>query len=570
MVMSSISRRIRRSGANPTLNQGRDWGWWDSRSKTGTRVNDESALGVSAYFRGIKLISETIAGLPLHVYEKQADGTNVESQTPETAYLWLRPNIEMTRQSLWEHVIADEVRGNGFIWVDKNRFGDPLAIWYIDRRRVQVGRASSGQKVYLVDNELAMIDFKDGGEIVHIPNWGNGLVGYDLVKVMKEAIALGLTAEEYASKFFSEDGVPPGILTTDQTLNKAESDRIAKSWSEQAARHEWRRIRVLSNGAKFQQTALDPEEAQMSEVRGFQGEEVARFLGIPPHMLGFTEKVTSWGAGIAEQKNGFLVFTLQSHINRHEQAVNDALLVRELTRRYMKLDTGGLLRGTTLQRYQAYALGYARWLTPNDIRRDEDLPPLEGGDILPAASNLIPIDQMGMNMLDAPGDPPPRAQLAEPMGTHALMLNEGQAHGEELARNLGRAFGSALQAALAESGGAFAEGLSIVDASLQELRGEQQALVSGLGYGFRGMIDAVREVAVATEEQGERLVQAIGDSVQEAEPPIDLLRSEIVERDELGRVLKLREYYRQGAKTWENDKVIERDGNGAFKSWRKA
>jgi hypothetical protein len=77
-------------------------------------------------------------------------------------------------------------------------------------------------------------------------------------------------------------------------------------------------------------------------------------------------------------------------------------------------------------------------------------------------------------------------------------------------------------------------------------------------------------VAAATEEQGERLVQAIGDSVQEAEPPIDFLRSEIVERDEQGRVLKLREYYRQGAKTWENDKVIERDGDGAFKSWRKA
>ena len=158
---------------------------------------------------------------------------------------------------------------------------------------------------------------------------------------------------------------------------------------------------MLSHGAKFQQITLDPEKTQMQELRQFQGEEVARLLGIPPHLLGFTEKVTSWGAGIAEQSRGFFVFTLQAHINRFEQAINDALLVRELTDRYVKFDVDGILRGTPLQRAQVHALGFGRWLVPNDIRRDEDLPPIEGGDTLAVPSNLIPIEDLGSNFAEA-------------------------------------------------------------------------------------------------------------------------------------------------------------------------
>lgn len=405
MVLDSLTQRARRRGQNPLFGDDSLIGWrfWDMRSVSGATVTDESALSLTAFYRGVKLIAETIAGLPVHVYERGSDGTSMPVEDALVGYLTRRPNDEMTRQTVWEHVIADEVRGNGYLWVDSNRNGQPAALWPIDRRRVRPGRTRDGQKVYEVEvpsgEPVVMVDFKMGGEMLHIPNWGvNGLMGFDPVKIAREAIALGLSAEEYAARFFSQDGTPAGVLTSDQPLTPDESDRIAERWQKrQAGTRNARRIAVLGHGAKFQPVSAEPEKAQMQQLRSFQGEEIARLLGIPPHMLGFTEKVTSWGSGIAEQARGFVVFTLQAHINRVEQAINDALLVRELTGRFVKLDTGGLLRGTTLQRYQAYALGYGRWLTPNDIRRDEDLPPIDGGDVLPAASNLVPIEDLGAN-----------------------------------------------------------------------------------------------------------------------------------------------------------------------------
>jgi HK97 family phage portal protein len=397
-ILSNTIQRVRRSGPNPMLRaEGAGWNW-NMRSIAGAEVTDESALGLTAFYRGVILIASSIAALPLHIYGKTEDGSREVIETPQTAYLWDRPNDEMTRVTFWEHVLADEVRGNGYIWVDKNANGEPIDIWYLDRHRVHVGRTTSGQKVYQVDGEIPMIDFKDGGEIIHIPNWGKGLVGYDPVRIAHEAISLGISAQEYAARFFSQDATPGGVITTDQPLSKEESNKIADSWHQrQSGQRNARRVAVLSNGAKFQQTTLNPEESQLQELRGFQGEEIARLLGIPPWMLGFTEKVTSFGAGLAEQSRGFVQFTLLPHIVRVEQAIDGALLVRELTQRYAKFDPDGLMRGTLMQRSQSYALGYGRWLTPNDIRRMEDMEPINGGDELPTASNLIPIQDLGSN-----------------------------------------------------------------------------------------------------------------------------------------------------------------------------
>lgn len=397
MVLDAFARQIRRRGPNPNLRPRNSldyWANWTARDVT-SQVGDEEALAVTAFYRGVQLIASTIASLPLHVYRQKSDGTREQLSTPDTAYLRVKPNVEMGRQTLWEHVIADEVRGNGFIWVDKDDNGSPIGIWYVDRRRIQVGRTSSGRKIYVIDGDEALIDYNEGGEIVHFPNWGRGLVGYDPITIGRAALKLGLSAQEYAERYFSDDGIPPGYLSTDQELTPEESDRAEQRWMKRRSGRNKRMIAVLSRNVTFHTTQAKPDEAQMQDVRSFQGEEVARLLGIPPHMLGFTEKVTSWGSGIEEQTTGFVVFTLGAHIHRFEQGVSDNLLVRELTDRYAKWDTGGLLRGTSMQRAQFYALAWGRWMVPNEIRRLEDLPPIPGGDEMPVGANLIPLDKLG-------------------------------------------------------------------------------------------------------------------------------------------------------------------------------
>lgn len=384
-LIATTVRRIRRSGANPALTS-RTWPTWpfSSPSTTGVSVNDTTALSLTAFYRGVQMIASAIAGLPLHVYVEEDEAPR-QIKTADTAYLWSRPNPEMTRVSFWERVVADEVRGNAFIWVKKNDLGLPAELWHIERQRVQVGRTESGQKAYLIDNELPMIDYKEGGEIVHIPNWGDGIVGYDIVKLAAQAIALGLSAEEYAARTFANNGVPPGLLTSEMELTADQAEEISIRWhATVAGTHNAGRVPVLGKGAKFQQVNQDLEKAQMDKLRAFQKEEILMLLGLP-------EGATTWHA-IAEQGQQFVRFCLDAHTTRIKQAIDDALLVRELTGRYCVFDPGGFLRGNLLQQYQAHVLGWGRFLTTNEIRRDLDLPPVEGGDVLMQPSSMAPLD----------------------------------------------------------------------------------------------------------------------------------------------------------------------------------
>jgi HK97 family phage portal protein len=405
MVLDTVARRIRRDGANPTLK--RD-AWWPSTLipwSSGGKVNDAAALSQTAFYRGVTLIAQTVAGLPMQVFEETIERDGTEGPTKkikseDTAYLWRRPNIEMTRQSMWERVVADEVRGNGYIWVDKGDNGDILGIWWLARNRVRPGRTSGGQKVYEVDGELPMIDYKQGGEIVHFPNWGDGIAGYDPVVIGAQALALGLSAEAYASQFFAGGGVPSGVLSSDQILTQEQADRVLASWM---ARIKSNRPAVLGAGVKYQQIMVDADKAQMQQVRSFSVQEIARLLGLPPHLLSDVDHASQGGGnGVEEQNRMLYVFNLSAHVNRIEQGVSDDLLVRELTNRYMKFNTGNFLRGSTLQRYQAYRL--ATFMTEDEKRELEDMEPMGGaaGELL-SMTNMTPIDKLGEQAMTAPG-----------------------------------------------------------------------------------------------------------------------------------------------------------------------
>jgi len=368
---------------------------------SGITVSDESALGLTAFFRGVTLISRTLGGLPPQVFQEEVEANGAEGQTlklktPETGFLWRRPNPKESRQTFWERIVADEVRGNAFIWVEKHeQTGAPIAIYHIARRRMRVGQLESGQKIYEMDNELPMIDYRDGGEIVHIPNWGEDIIGYDPVKLATEAIALGLSAQEYAARSVVEGGSPPGLLTSDLPLTPEQAKALSARWEESRAGLSNRlKAAVLGNGAKFQQTSVDPEKMQLESLRKFQSREIATLLGLPPHVLSDVERSTSWGSGIEEQNRNLFQFNFQAHLNAVEQAATDDLLVRELTGRYMRFNVAAMLRGTTLQRNSSHAMAYGRWMTANEIRALEELPPVEGGDDLLAAANMVPADQL--------------------------------------------------------------------------------------------------------------------------------------------------------------------------------
>jgi HK97 family phage portal protein len=390
-----------------------DYGYgYGRRAYQGLPVSDAAALSLTAFYRGIQIIASTIAGLPFQVFQEDiaADGTELPAtkiKTADTAYIWRRPNDEMGHQTLWERVIADEVRGNGYLWVEPDANFAPASIWYIDRNRIRPGRTSDGVKVYEIDGKIAMVDWKAGGNIVHIPNWGGAVSGYDPIKIAPQAIALSLTTEEYAARAFSQGAIPPGILTTEQELDEEDSNRIRARWERQYGGINLGRIAVLSHGTTFQKVSVDLEAMQNLASRGFQLGEIERLLGLPAHLLADTDKSTSWGTGIEEQNRNLTTFNFGAHINRVQQAVSDDLLVRPLTGRYLRLNQNGLLRGNTLQRFQAYKL--ADFMTVDEKRGLEELPPLpdgKGADLL-LAPGTTTLDALDATAMAAPGPAAP-------------------------------------------------------------------------------------------------------------------------------------------------------------------
>lgn len=409
-TLTTALRKVRTSGPNPTRKES---GWLNwalgSTSLTGATVNDESALSLAAFYRGVTLIAAACAGQPIQIFQEDDNGESERIKTPATAYLWSKPNPEMSRFTFWERVFADEVRGNAFIWVEKDELGAPVALWWLARGRVKVGRLESGRKVYEVDGETPMIDYSEGGEIIHIPNWGDSLVGYDIVKLASQAIALGLSAEEYAARSFGDGQIPPGILTSDAVLTPKQAQEMSDRWH---ARHSGtsrsQKIAVLGAGATFQAISRDLEEMQVLGLREFQSGDIATLLGLAPHLLGLTNKSTSWGSGIAEQGQATVTYTLNAHTTRVKQAIDDNLLVRALTGRYVEFDPGGFLRGSILQQYQAHSIAYGRFVTVNEIRKDLNLPPVAGGDVLLAPVNMAPLSALeSMEMESAQRAAPP-------------------------------------------------------------------------------------------------------------------------------------------------------------------
>lgn len=369
-------------------------------------VTPENAARITAVYRAVSLIA-SISRLPLHVYEVAGTGRR-PSIDPRYRPISGRPNPEVPRSVFWETVISHiALAGNAYIYTPENGLGDVAELWPIAPQRVQVGRDPvTRRKVFVVDGDrdapfmgrlaasLAGGARGENGDLVHIPGLSfNGLVGINPIAAARRAAQLALAAEEYGSAVFSEGSLPGGIITTEAELEPAEAEELARRWE---ARHRGlgraRRVAVMDNGAKWQPTSIAPEDAQFLSTRQFQVQEIARLFGVPPHLLADSSGSTSWGSGLEEQTRSFVTFTLSAYSQRIEEQITDEIIMRPGF--YARFNYAGLMRGNTLARYQAYAIGRTNgWLNADEIRAFEDMEPLPDGqgEVYVSPLNLTPV-----------------------------------------------------------------------------------------------------------------------------------------------------------------------------------
>jgi HK97 family phage portal protein len=381
-------------------------------TSSGETVNTASVLGLAAAWACVNLLAGTIASLPLMVYRTRGGARTVASDHPLYRILHDSPNADQTALDFWEFVCASlELHGNAYAEVVRARNGRIIALGVpITPELVTVRRQGSGALEYeWVDQGRRIITGQD--RVLHIRGFGgNPLGGLSTLSAGRQSFGLAQAIERASGDTFRNGVRPSGLLKTADTLTIDQRKQAEELLQEKfAGAINAGRPMLLDRGMDWVQLSISPEDAQMLQSRAFSVEEVCRFFGVPPFMVGHTEKTTSWGTGLEQQTLGFQKFTLRRRLKRIEQALEKQLLsvADRLAGITIEFNLEGLLRADSAARASFYQLMLTNGvMTINEVRSLENLPPVEGGDEPRMQMQNVPITQAGQQQIQpTPGGP---------------------------------------------------------------------------------------------------------------------------------------------------------------------
>ncbi len=392
------------------------YSYFFGRSNSGKRVSDRTAMQHTVVYACVRVLSEAIAQLPLHVYQYTENGKERVPMHPLYFLLHDQPNPEMTsfvfRETLMSHLL---IYGNAYAQIIRNGRGEVIGLYPLMPDKVKVDRNERNRLIYIYSRyDEANPNLKDQGEIIltaenvlHIPGLGfDGLVGYSPIALAKNAIGISLACEEYGSAFFANGASPSGVLEHPGVIKNPE--RVRYGWQRAyGGTHNAHRICVLEEGMKYTPISIPNNEAQFLETRKFQVEEIARLYRVPLHMIGDLEHATF--SNIEQQSLEFVKYTLDPWLIRWEQSLQKALLSdSEKGQYFIKFNVEGLLRGDYASRMQGYATARQNgWMSANDIRELEDMnriPDEEGGNIYTLNGSMTPLNKCGAAYEQKGGD----------------------------------------------------------------------------------------------------------------------------------------------------------------------
>ena len=376
-------------------------------STAGKNVNERSAMQMTAVYACVRILSEAIAGLPLHMYRYKDEGGK-EKATGHTLYHLLHdePNPEMTsfvfRETLMTHLL---LWGNAYAQIIRNGKGEVIALYPLMPNRMEVNRDTNGMLYYVYQKSSDDAPTMEGSsvilspsEVLHVPGLGfDGLVGYSPIAMAKNAIGLSMAAEEYGAKFYANGAAPSGVLEHPGVLK--DPAKVRDSWNAAfGGSSNSHKVAVLEEGLKYTPISISPNEAQFLETRKFQIDEIARIFRVPPHMVGDLEK--SSFSNIEQQSLEFVKYTLDPWVVRWEQSLSRALLSETEKKNYFfKFNLEGLLRGDYQSRMQGYSIGIQNgFMCPNDVRELENLdliPDELGGNKYMVNGNMVDLKNVG-------------------------------------------------------------------------------------------------------------------------------------------------------------------------------
>ena len=376
------------------------------KSISGKTVNEFSAMQNSAVYACVRILSESIAALPLHVYEYKNGGKERVPNHPLYYLLHDAPNDEMTSFQFRECSMAHLLLwGNSYAQILRNHLDNITGLYPLRPDRTSVERDDNGEIVYRYtpttgENQHMKKPTQitlSRRDVLHIPALGfDGLIGYSPIAMARNAIGVSIACEEFGAKFFENGAKPSGVLKVPHVLK--DPQKLSDSWQSAYGGENAGRIAVLEEGVDYQQISIPPNDAQFLDTRKFQLNEIARIFRVPPHMLADLERATF--SNVEHLSLEFVKFSLSPWVVRWEQALNKALFrPAERGRFFVKLSVDGLLRGDYETRMRGYATAIQQGImSVNEVRELEDMNPIsadEGGDLHLINGNMTKLNQAG-------------------------------------------------------------------------------------------------------------------------------------------------------------------------------
>lgn len=368
----------------------------------GQQVNERTAMRVSTVYACVRLIAGAIAGLPVHIYRRTGNGERERVYDhPYAELLNRRPLPAFTAPSFWEFQATQMLlRGDGLAYLMRNRAGDVVGMIPLKRNQVVIRQVfdsnpRNGYRLrYLVSTDEGSFG-ADQDDILHLT--GLGFDGCESLSVIewgaRTATGVAIGADGYAAKFFEGGAQPQHVIKAAGKMSESQQQAFREAWvAKYAGKGPSQIPLILTEGLDISELTMTARDAQLLESRQWQVVDIARAFGVPPHMVGAVEKSTSWGSGIEQMGIGFVQYTLGPHLRRWQAEINHKLFGGSDL--YAEHNVSGLLQGDHEARSNFYqrALGGTQnpgWMTPNEVRRLENRPPVEGGDRLytPEAAN---------------------------------------------------------------------------------------------------------------------------------------------------------------------------------------
>jgi len=287
------------------------------------------------------------------------------------------------------------LHGNAYAKIEFNAAGRPISLTPLNPMLVEV-KIVDGEKVYVFNEKKTYLDY----EVVHVVGLSfNGLTGKSPLTVAREAVAIGLAAQEYGARFYSNGANTGGIITAPGRLSIDAINRLKQSWNRaNGGLSNSHGTAILEEGMKYEKIGLDPEAAQFLQSRKFQVNEIARIFRIPPSYLADLEN-SSTRANVEQQAIQFVRDCVTPYVRRFEVEFNRKLFREDEPNYYAYFTMEGLMRGDLQGRYQAYATARQwGWLSVNDIRDLENLNPVEGGNVYLQPLNMAQAGEDNTNV----------------------------------------------------------------------------------------------------------------------------------------------------------------------------